>query len=146
MAPSVVATTTRLRTAPIFTRLVNFCWSLFTWCLFLGFLGAVGGCGFLYLRVDDEIRRQVERKLADYYHDFDVHVGSARFDADRGIAISNLTITPKTPDGSSQPILNIDEMYMGGKLRIDQLVTNQLPIEEVAVRGAKLRMVRQPNG
>jgi hypothetical protein len=106
----------------------------------------VAAGGYLYLRLDDEIRRQVERKLSDYYHDFIVHVGSARFDADRGIAISNLTIAPKTPDGSSQPILSIDEMYMGGKLRIDQLVTNQLAIEEVAVRGAKLRMVRQASG
>ncbi len=102
--------------------------------------------GYLYVRIDDEIRRQVERRLADFYHDFDVHVGSARFDSDRGIAISNLTIMQKVADGSSQPVLAIEEMYLAGKLRIDQLVTDQLQIEEVAVRGAKLRMVRQTDG
>ena len=98
---------------------------------------AVGG--YLYFRIDDEIRRQVERRLADYYHDFDVQVGSARFDADRGIAIDNFSLTQKTADGTTQPVLSIEEMYLAGKLRIDQLVTDQMQIEEIAVRGAKLR-------
>lgn len=102
--------------------------------------------GYLYFRLDDEIRRQVEHRLADYYHDFDVRVGSARFDADRGIAISNLTFTAKVPDGTSLPVLGIDEMYMAGKLRMDELVTGKMPIEEVAVRGAKLRLVRRTDG
>ncbi len=102
--------------------------------------------GYLYFRLDDEIRRQVERRLADFYHDFNVHVGSARFDNDRGISITKLTITQKVPDGTSQPVLGIDEMYMAGKLRMDQLVTGQLQIEEMSVRGAKLRLVRQTDG
>ena len=102
--------------------------------------------GYLYVRIDDEIRRQVERRLADFYHDFDVHVGSARFDADRGIAISNVTLTQKVSDGTSQPVLGIEEMYLAGKLRVDQLVTDQLQIDEIAVRGAKLRLVRQTDG
>ncbi len=98
------------------------------------------------MRIDDEIRWQVERRLADFYHDFNVHVGSARFDADRGIAITDLTIAPKLADGTSQPVLGIDEMYLAGKLRIDQLVTDQLQIEEITIRGPKLRMVKQLDG
>ncbi len=137
---------TRLRTAPIFTHLVNVCWSLCKWCLFLTTVGAVAVGGYLYFRIDDEIRRQVEQRLADFYHDFDVRVGSARFDADRGIAITNFTLTRKVADGTSQPVLGIEEMYMAGKLRMDQLVTGQLQIEEIAVRGAKLRLVRQTDG
>lgn len=100
----------------------------------------------MYVRIDDEIRRQVECKLADFYRDFDVHVGSARFDSDRGIAISNVTLTQKVADGTSQPVLGIEEMYLAGKLRIDQLVTDQLQIEEIAVRGAKLQLVKQIDG
>src|SRR4051794_10120646 len=104
----------RSRTAPIFTHLVNFCWSLSKWCLFLLIAGAVAVGGYLYFRIDDEIRRVVERRLADFYHDFDVRVGSARFDADRGIAISKLAIAQKMPDGTLQPVLGIDEMYLSG--------------------------------
>src|SRR4029079_7191054 len=109
----------RLRTAPIFTSLVNICWSLFKWCLFLVVLGGVAVGGYLYFRIDDEIRRVVEHRLQDFYHDFDVHVGSARFDADRGIAISDLTIAEKVPDGSLRQVLVIEEMYLSGKIRID---------------------------
>lgn len=105
---------------------------------------AVGG--YLYFRLDDEIRRQVESKLADYYRDFDVRIGSARFDADRGIDIGTLTLTPKSPDGTSQPVLSIEGMYLAGKLRMDQLVTGQMQIDDVTVRGAKLRLVRQTDG
>src|SRR5215208_2083351 len=105
MCRTVKAAPTCLRTAPIFTSLVNLCWSLFKWCLFLTIAGAVAVGGYLYVRIDDEIRRQVERRLADFYHDFEVHVGSARFDSDRGIAISNLTIKQKASDGTSQPVL-----------------------------------------
>src|SRR5215212_2694232 len=112
---AAMAAPTGLRTAPIFTQLVNFCWSLCKWCLFLGIVGAVAVGGYLYVRIDDEIRRQVERRLADFYHDFEVHVGSARFDSDRGIAISKLTISQKAPDGSLQPVLGIEEMYLAGK-------------------------------
>ena len=43
-------------------------------------------------------------------------------------------------------MLGIEEMYLAGKLRIDQLVTDQLQIDEIAVRGAKLRLVRQTDG
>ncbi len=102
--------------------------------------------GYLYFRLDDEIRRQVERRLAEHYRDFDVRVGSARFDADRGIAIGGLTLTSKTPDGTSQPVLGIEEMYLAGKMRMDQLVVGQMQIDDVMVRGAKLRLVRDTNG
>jgi hypothetical protein len=135
-----------LRTAPIFTRFVNICWSLFTWCLFLGVLGAVAIGGYLYIHLNDEIRRQVERRLADYYRDFDVHVGSARFDADQGIAISDLAISAKGHSIQAEPVLTVEEMYLAGKVRMDQLVTGQLPIDDVNVRGAKLHVVHEIDG
>src|ERR1700704_6189083 len=102
---AATAAPARLRTAPIFTHLVNFCWSLSKWCLFLTISGAVAVGGYLYVRIDDEIRRQVERRLADFYKDYDVHVDSARFDADRGIAISKFKLMLKVSDGTSQPVL-----------------------------------------
>src|SRR6185503_7305156 len=109
--------------------LVNFCWSLFKWCLGLALLGALGAFGYLYFRLDDEIRRQVEARFASHYTDFDVKVGSARFDPDRGIAINNFQLTPKASDGGAvEPVLSIDEMYLAGHVRIEQLLTNQLQI------------------
>ena len=136
-----------LRTALIFTRLVNFCWSLFTWCLLLAVVAALAVGGYLYFRLDDEIRRQVQVRFANHYANFDVQVGSARFDPERGIAIDNFSLTPKTADGTaSQPVLAIDEMYLAGNLRIEQLLTNQMQIDNIVVRHASLRLVRQADG
>ena len=60
---------------PIFTALVNFCWSLFKWCLLLAIMGAVAVGGYLYFRLDDEIRRQVEDGSPRTITNFDVRVG-----------------------------------------------------------------------
>ncbi len=103
--------------------------------------------GYLYFKLDDEIRRHVEMRFANHYRNFVVKVGSARFDPERGIAIDDFSLSPKTADGSAtEPVLSIDEMYLAGKLRIEQLVTNQLQIDDIVVRHAKLRMVRQADG
>lgn len=135
------------RIAAIFTHLVNFCWSLFKWCLLLLFLAVAGVGGYLYFKLDDEIRRQVEFRFASHYKDFHVQVGSARFDPERGIEIDDFSLTPKTADGSvAEPVLSIDQLYLSGKLRVEQLLTNQLQIADVLVRRAKLRMVRQADG
>lgn len=88
----------------------------------------------------------MERRLANHYQAFDVHVGSARFDADRGIAIDDVVIMQKGPDGTSQPVLSIEEMYMAGKVRVEQLVTGQMQINDIAIRRAKLRLVHQLDG
>ncbi len=103
--------------------------------------------GYLYFKLDDEIRRQVEFRFANHYKNFTVKVGSARFDPERGIEIDDFSLTPKTADGmATEPVLSIDELYLSGKLRVEQLLTNQLQIADVLVRRAKLRMVRQADG
>jgi hypothetical protein len=110
-------------------------------------LSVLGAGGYLYFRLDDEIRRQVEARFASHYREFDVKVGRARFDPDRGIAIDNFRLTPKTADGSpAEPILSIDEMYLAGHVRIEQLLTNQLQIDAIVIRRANLRLVRQGDG
>ncbi|MCI0331971.1 MAG: AsmA-like C-terminal region-containing protein [Planctomycetes bacterium] len=136
----------RLRNPPILTQLVNFCWSLFKWCLALALVAGVLLCGYLYLRLDDEIRRSVERRIAEHYTGMSVHVGRARFEQDRGIAIFDIAIADEQPDSNSQPMLSIGEMYLAGKVRMEDLVTNDLAISEIVVRRADLRAVCQANG
>ena len=132
--------------ATILTRLVNFCWLLFRLCLFLAVAGAIGVGGYLYFRLDDEIRRQVEQRLADHYREFEVHVRSARFDQDQGIAVHGVTLSSRGPVAGQQPILSVDEMYLGGKLRMEDLLRGQLPIDGIVVRRATLRVVHETTG
>lgn len=130
----------------IFTRLVNFCWSLFQWCLLLAVLAAVTAGSYLYFRLDDEIRQQVEQRLATHYQMLNVRVGGARFEKDRGIAVDDVAFLSKEGDGSPQPMLWIDELYLAGKMRIEELVSERLKIDEIIIRRANLRAVRSAKG
>jgi hypothetical protein len=105
---------------------------------------AVGG--YLYYRLDDEIRRQVERLLANHYREFEVHVGAARFESDHGIGVYNVALSRRGPDGKQQTVLLIDEMYLAGKIRAEQLITSQLPIDEITIRRARLQAVQLSDG
>jgi hypothetical protein len=135
-----------LRNAPILTRFINLCWLVFQWCLVLTVAGAVLAGGYLYLRLDDEIRRQVEHRLASQYPGLQVHVGRARFEQDQGIAIYDVVLTEKQSSNFDGPMLSIGEMYLAGKIRMEELVTSDLPISEIVVRRAVLKAARHADG
>ncbi|MEX2309902.1 MAG: AsmA-like C-terminal region-containing protein [Pirellulales bacterium] len=101
--------------------------------------------GYLYLRLDDEIRRQVEKRLADHYAQLRVHVGRARFEPDHGIAVYDVALLDPQPSGDAVPLITIDELHLIGKLRLEELVSDRLKIDEIVVRRARLRAHRQPD-
>jgi hypothetical protein len=134
------------RTASIFTRLINCCWSLFQWGLFLAVAAALVVGGYLYFRLDDEIRRQVEQRIASHYRHLDVHIGGARFEKDRGISISKLAIFEPQRGNTPQSLLSIDELYLSGAVRMEDLVSGQPNIDRIIVRRAHLYAIRQADG
>jgi hypothetical protein len=134
------------RTADIFTRLVNFCWFVFQWSLFLAIAAALGMGGYLYFRLNDEILRQVRHRLSGHYRGLQVNVGSARFEQDRGIAIYDVSLAhPQTADASG-PLVAIEEMYLAGKIRMEELISGDPNVERIVIRRAQLHAVRHKNG
>lgn len=125
---------------------MNFCWLLFKWGLFLLVAIALTLGGYLYFRLDDEIRRQVEHKLAGHYSQLKVHVGGARFEKGRGITVYNLSVHEPSSAATSQPLIAIDEMSLTGDIRIEELLTGKPQIDKISVRSATLRAVRKPDG
>ena len=133
------------RTASIFTHLVNFCWSFFKWCLLLAFVGSWRWAAICISGWMMRFAARCELRFANHYRDFRRASWQRRFDPERGIAIDNFSLTPKTTDGSmAEPLLSIDELYLAGNMRIEQLVTNQMQIDDVVVRHANLRIERKP--
>jgi hypothetical protein len=112
----------------------------------LAVVAALVAGGYLYFRLDDEIRQQVENRLSNHYRGFRVQVGRARFDQDRGIAVYGVSLTPRDAGPTQEPILSIDEMYLSGPLRVEDLVTGQLPIEQILARRAKLHAIYAEDG
>ncbi len=137
---------TWLRYVAIFTQLVNICWSLFKWGLFLLVAVALTACGYLYLRLDDEIRRQVEHKLAGHYRQQIVRVGGARYEKGRGITVYDLTILEPQTTSVPQPLISIEEMSLTGDIRMEELLTGKPRIDKITLRSAHLHAVRQPDG
>lgn len=135
-----------LRSAAIITRLVNFCWSLFQWLLVLVVAAALLVGGYLYFRMDDEISRHVEHLLAKHYQHLDVHVGGARFEQGRGIAIYDVSFVQPVAGGAPQPLLSIDELFLACDVRLEQMITGDPPVDRIVVRRARLRAVRQLDG
>jgi hypothetical protein len=135
-----------LRTSTIFTRLINCCWSLFLWGACLTVTAAMIGGGYVYLHLDDQICRQVQRRFADHYRQLTVEVGAARFEQGRGVFINNFSLSQPRDGGRSQSVLSIDELFLAGNVRLDELVTGKVHLDKVVVRRPRLRAVRQADG
>jgi hypothetical protein len=134
------------RATSIFTHFVNFCWSVFHWGLALAVLGALLVGGYLYWCLDDEILRQVEDRLASHYRGLSVGVGAARFEQDRGITIYDIELAQFDAGRSREPIVTIEELFLSGRIRAEDLLAGTPPVERIVIRRAKLHASRAPNG
>jgi AsmA-like C-terminal region len=132
--------------AAIFTRTVNACWSLFKWALFLSLAAALGVGGYFYFRLDDEIRRQVEQRLAAHYPNLNVHVGRARYEKDRGIAVYDVSLMESQEGAAPRPLVSVNEMYLAGKIPMEELITGELQLERITLHRAQLIAVRRLDG
>ena len=64
-----------------------------------------------------------------------------------GASRSTISVLRRKRPTARQPNrVSIDEMYLAGNLRIDQLVTNQMQIDDIVVRRAHLRLARHDDG
>jgi AsmA-like C-terminal region len=100
---------------------------------------------FLYLRFDDEIRRGVQEKLSHNYPKLTVRVGKARFENGRGILVYDLAIS-EAGAPTSQVILSADEVLLAGNIKVQNVVSEKLPIERVVVRRPHLHATRRADG
>ncbi|HEY4232453.1 MAG TPA: AsmA-like C-terminal region-containing protein [Lacipirellulaceae bacterium] len=130
----------------IFTRLINSCWSMFQWGLFLVVTAALLVGGYFYLRFDDEIRRHVQQLLASHYPNLTVKVGKARFEKGRGILVYDLTISDPRAAGPTQPTLSIDELFLACDTRVEELLSGKPRMDRIDVRRPRLHAIRQADG
>lgn len=119
---------------------------MFRWGLFLTVAVALAVGGYLYFRLDDEIRRYAEHLLADHYRQLDVHVGRARFEQGRGITIYDVTIADPHRTDVRQPMLVVDELFLACQMRLEEILAAKPHIERVVVRRPYLRAVWQRDG
>ena len=77
-------------------------------------VAALVGGGYLYLHLDDQICRHVERLFGGHYKTLVVDVGSARYEQGRGIYVNNL-VNPKAAQGGRAPANTLDRRVVSGQ-------------------------------
>jgi len=132
-------------------RLVNFCWSIFKWAFALLLVAALIVGGYLYVRLDEEIRCYAQSMLNDHYDQLQVDVGGARFVPGRGVTIFDVSFAPHqhplTQSNSGPgPLLHLGELNLVGSFEIAQLIEGKSTVDRVVVRRPRLVATRLAAG
>lgn len=107
---------------------------------------ALVGAVYLYLHLDDQICRYVQRVFASHYHTLQVEVGSARYEQGSGIIVNDLRLLEPRAGGRPQPVLSIDELVLVSDARLDEVLSGKPRVKQIVVRRPRLRAALQPGG
>ncbi len=128
-------------------------WLQFGWLLIkCGLLGAfvavLLALPHLYRRVDEEVRRRVEERLAACYPNLRVEVHSASLVPGKGIQVRGIRLAepqsaPASPPGA---VVQIEEAFLFCDTRLEELVRHDPQITCVVLRRAKVCAWRRPSG
>ncbi len=128
------------------TRLVNACWRLFKVAVAVALLGAVATGVYMYVRMDEEIRRQIETMLAERYPHLQARVGGARVIEGRGIEVYDLSLTDPAADPGGDALLKVDVLLLVCDAELTKLVCGAPAVERVEVKRPQLAVRRLRGG
>ncbi len=126
--------------------MINFCWFFFKWGLVLCVIGAVAAVPYFYRRVDEEIRRRIEARLAQHYIGLKVSVGSAELVAGQGIKVHDLTISEPGAEGPRAELAVVEEMFIACQTDMKELIIRDPVVTHVTVRRPMLYVTHRPDG
>ncbi|MEN1681185.1 MAG: AsmA-like C-terminal region-containing protein [Planctomycetota bacterium] len=130
-------------------RLINTCWTFFKWGCALLLIAALTASGYLYFRLDEEIRRYAQQMLAEQYPQLQVSVGGARFVPGRGVTVFDVSLAEpphRRGAGPAEPLVHLPELTLAGKFEMRQLLEGAPVIDRVIVRRPRLTASRRVTG
>ena len=102
---------------------------------------------YLYRRVDEQIRRRLEERLAQHYPGLKVKVDSAHLVEGEGIEVRGLSLIEPGVEGPRAEILNVESMILSCRYRVQDLVRGSDPeVTRVLVRHPTLHVICRPDG
>ena len=132
--------------AAIVSRLINACWSLFKFAVGLALVGVLAIGLYMYVRMDDEIRRHVEVFLGERYPHLEVSIGGARLVEGRGIIVYDVELAPRGERRPHDELLIVDELLVVCDVEITTLVRGVPPIQRVEVKNPHVWLRRSAAG
>jgi hypothetical protein len=130
----------------IVTRLVNACWSVFKVAIALVLFGGVGIGVYMYVRMDDEIRRHVEGFLQERYPELTVSVGGARLVDGKGIAVYDVSLSDPSASPEHDELFAVDELMLLCDVQLSTLVQGPPDVRRVEVKHPRLTAHRDRTG
>ncbi len=127
-------------------HLINFCWFWFKWGLVASVVGAALCVPYFYNRIDDEIRRTVEQRIAQQYPGLQVKIRSAMLHKGEGIDVRGLSIIDPAAEGPGAELLSYDECVVNCRTDLADILSGDLAATRVTLRRPTLRMTRRPDG
>jgi hypothetical protein len=100
----------------------------------------------LYSRLNDEIRRQIEAKLAEHYPGLNVSIRSAELVEGKGIRLRDLSISERGAEGPNAEVLYVEELLLTCSTDWKDLVQGDPKVQRVTVRRPRLRATHRPDG
>jgi hypothetical protein len=131
---------------PIFARILNLVWFLFTWFLLVALLCVVLAGIYCYNRVDEEIRKWVEALLARHYTGVVVSVKYARLLEREGFEIGGVSFSERNARVPGQHLAYVDEILVRCRPSWRDLLAGRVQISEIVVRRPVIRATRLPDG
>lgn len=101
---------------------------------------------FFYHRIDDEIRRRVEAKIAAQYPELNVSVRSARIISGQGIEVRGLSIVEPGVSGPTAELAYLEEVLLEGNIDWKELVQGELSITNIVIRRPTVRVTHRDDG
>ena len=101
----------------------------------------------LYRRVDEEIRRRVEARIAQHYRGSESQHPLRRIGAKgKGIRIHDLSIVEPGAEGPHAELLHVEEALLECPTEWKDLIQGDPPVRRVTVRRPTLRITHRPDG
>jgi len=101
---------------------------------------------YLFVRMDDEIRRHVQQALADQFPHLNVSISGARLVEGRGITFYDLAISETSDTHLQNNLLVVEEVMIVCDVRLSKLVQGLPEVQRVIVRHPQVWATRLANG
>ena len=131
-------------------RLLRFGWLLVKCGVLGAFVAVLLALPHLYRRVDEEVRRHVQRRLAQCYPNLHVEVQSARLVPGKGIQVRGICLAEPgsnaDPVAPRAPLIQIEDAFLFCDIRLEELVQHDPQITYIVLRRPVVRACRLSNG
>ena len=101
---------------------------------------------YFFRRVDEEIRRSIEARIAQHYPGLKVIVGSAELVSGQGIKVRDLSILEPAAEGPRAELISVEEMFLTCQTDVKELICREPAVTHVTLRRPTVRVTRRLDG